>query len=363
MLKDSTNRFHGTSNCNTTPLPKAPGFAHVYASQTSSPYACLNLPEDPFAPTPFKGSPTGLSAQLRPTHLTLPGQPPIPVPPPIKAAPPSKRSLPFDEVAAARPEAPSKRFLPFSAVPSAMPPPSKAACSAQRPLPLRFNELPSGNPPTSRIPPIYVDSPMITTPNGIVLNPAFKADWHTLPAGYQPNTNLQTAPTHAPVSRPARVQAHPSFPHHHSQAAFHSGLPPRAYLPYSTCGTTQSEPRMVQGPAPNAVTGLTGSYVRYDNLARLPPFTAPPSRSLDKPSVQADGSKTNAMHKPNATASLAAAREEKEQTAVLQAKRLSSWCHVKHSRGETPELSRDQVKALVQVPFCCTLCIVAAKRK
>lgn len=363
MLQDSTNSFHGTGNCNTAPLPKAPSFApHAYASQTSSPYACLNLPEDPFAPTPFKGSQSGPSAQPWRTYPGLPGHPPIPVPP-LKAPPPSKRSLPFNEVPAAMAEAPFRRLLPFNEAPFAMPLPPEAPPPCKTPVPLPFHAIPISNPPAYDLPHICRDSPMITTPHGIILNPAFKADRHTLSAGRQPNTNLQTALTHAPMSRPAQVQPHASFPHHHSQAPFLSGLPPHAYLPYSTCGTTQSEPHMVQVPAPHAMTGLTGSYERFDPTARLPPFIAPHSRSLDKPSVQADGLKTSAMHKPSAAASLAAAREEKEQTAVLQAKRLSFWCHVKHSRGETPELSRDQVKALVQVPVCCILCMVAAKRK
>lgn len=69
-----------------------------------------------------------------------------------------------------------------------------------------------------------------------------------------------------------------------------------------------------------------------------------------KPRIQTDGPSSDSTLKPAETTALTAAVEQKEHTAFLQARKLSSWCHVKHSRGETPHLSRDQVKALVQVP-------------
>ena len=92
-------------------------------------------------------------------------------------------------------------------------------------------------------------------------------------------------------------------------------------------------------------------------MAMLPSVRAPHCVSLDKQGVHADQPKTKSTDKPAETAAFSAGRDKKEHTALFQAERLSSWCHVKHSRGQTPELSRDQVKALVQVQTCCLSCL------
>ncbi len=254
-----------------------------------------------------------------------------------------------------------KRFLPFDVAPFATPAPPEAPPLSKRPRPQPLRENPISNPPTNR-PPAFVNSPMINTPQGIILNPAFKAEWHTLSPGHQPHAS------HAPVPRPpTRVQGQTSFPHPHSQSFFPSGHTSPACLPYNSCGMNvmQSGAQGVQGSAPHAVTGVagpTGSYVRYDPTARLPPLIPRPARSLDKPRIQIHGPNPN-IHRPVGATPLAAGEEDKDKAALVHAKRLSSWCHVKHSRGETPELSRDQVKALVQVPVGCMFCIVTTKNQ
>lgn len=87
------------------------------------------LPEDPFGPTPFKDGHRSMHAQ--PTYPCFPGQICIGVPPPATAAPPFRRSLLFNE-------------LPKS-------------------------HLPSHNPPSA-----FASGPLITTPQGVCLNPAFR---------------------------------------------------------------------------------------------------------------------------------------------------------------------------------------------
>ena len=133
-------------------------------------------------------------------------------------------------------------------------------------------------------------------------------------------------------------------------------------LPINTCNTavtsrSHAEAHVVHKPAmhPVAVShpqcDSTASLRRagYGSSARCPLGTTPCSRSQESSRVYADMPKSELADEPAEIAASTPAGDSKNDATILQAQKLSSWCHVKHSRGETPELSRDQVKALVQV--------------
>ena len=142
----------------------------------------------------------------------------------------------------------------------------------------------------------------------------------------------------------------------YSQAAFLAVHPSHAQLP-----DVQSHPEAYAGHNPGvhlvdaSLTHRDNTAGRASSAARVPSVKTPCSSSQDKPTVYADRycSKTEARDKAAEIVASTSAVDNKDRAAIFQAQKLSSWCHVKHSRGETPELSRDEVKALVQVHAHC----------
>lgn len=362
MLTDATNYIHSTSNTAawaSTPVSTftGPPFDPC-GGDVMSHHAALNLPEDPFAPSPCKFNSNQSHPSTQPTFPCLPNISSLAMPPPLRNPLPLKRSLPFSEAPVAMappPKAPppSRRSLPFSAAPFREPPPFRVT---------PFSAHPLTDPPANPSHPAFADSPIITTPQGSFLNPAYKAhaDPTTFSAGYQPYTNFQMSGTawpalvYAPVPRLLHDQAQTVFPpcYTHSQPLISSGhghLTPSP-LPYNGTMQSYTEAYMVHKPAPHAVAP---SLAQFDNTARgassaarLPSVKPTCSRGQDKPRVHADCAFKD---KPAEVVAMASAGDTKDCAIVSKAQKLSSWCHVKHSRGETPELSRDQVKALVQV--------------
>ena len=345
VLRDPTNYISGTSNFAagaSKPKSATTGPASYTCGEIVSHHAILNLPEDPFAPSPYKIKSSQSYLPAQPTYSCLPTNSPIAMPPPLKAPLPTERSLSFNEAPVTilpLPTAPppSKRFLPFTTTP--------------------LSETPAYTSP-----PAFADSPMITTPHGMFLNPAFKAHAHPniFSTGYQPYANFQTsaavwhAPVHAPLPR-----AQTGGPNHHtySQASSYAGYASHKHLQYSGHIQSHAEAHVVHKPAmhPVAVShpqcDSTASLRRagYGSSARCPLGTTPCSRSQESSRVYADMPKSELADEPAEIAASTPAGDSKNDAIILQAQKLSSWCHVKHSRGETPELSRDQVKALVQV--------------
>lgn len=311
-------------------------------------HASLNLPEDPFAPTPCKIKSSQSYLHAQPTNSCLPTKPPIAVPPLLKAPLPMTGSLPSNEA------------------PVAMLPPLKAPPPSKRSLP--FSALPFSKPPANKSLPAYVDSPMITTPHGIFLNPAFKAHAHPsiFSAGYEPYANFQTsatvwpAPVFAPLSWSPNGQAAqtivPNQPTY-SQASFLAAHPSHAHLPYSGHMQSHAEAYVLHKPGlhPVAASHCDKTARRASSAVSFPSVITPCSSSQEESRAYADPPQTESTDKPAEIVRSTSAGDSKDCATIFQVQKLSSWCHVKHSRGETPELSRDQVKALVQVHIVITL--------
>lgn len=354
MLTDFTSYIHSTSN-NTAlaskPQPATTGpAAYNCGSKSVSYHAALNLPEDPFAPTPCKVKSSQSYLPAQPTSPSLPMNSPT-----VTPLPPPKAAMPL------------KRLLPPNEVPVAKPPPPKALPPSKRSLP--FSATPLSEPPANLSPPAFADSPLITTPHGVFLNRTFKAHTHpsTFSAGYQPSANFQTSGTgciwpacvHAPLPWPSHGQVQIAFANHHtySQASVPFGNPSHAHLPYRGNMQSHAEAYVAHKPGLHPVAA---SYTHCDNTARrdssaarFPSARIPCSRSQNKPRVHADCPKTESRDESAEIVASTSAGDNKDHAIIFQAQKLSSWCHVKHSRGETPELSRNEVKALVQVHAYC----------
>lgn len=348
MLTDSTYYTQSSSDI------AAWAFKQQSATTRTASYSCsgeivshhdsLDLPEDPFAPTPSKIKSSQSCLPAQPTYSCSPTNPPTAMPPPLKA--PLRM----------------KGFLPSTEASVAMLPPPKAPPPSKRSLP--FSAPPFSEPPANTSPPAYADSPMITTPHGIFLNPAFKAHAHPsmFSAGYQPCANFQTnatvwpAPVYAPLPWPPSGQAAQSgisSQHIYSQASIFAGHPSLAHLPYTGHMHSHAEAFASHKPGLHPVAASHAqcdkTARRASSAARFPSVTTPCSRSQEKSRAYADPPKTESTDKPAEIVRSTSAGDSKDCATIFQAQKLSSWCHVKHSRGETPELSRDQVKALVQV--------------
>ena len=350
MLTVSTNCTPATSDVAAwAPKPQSPTTgpaSHTYGGEVVSHDATYSLPEDPFAPSPYKTKRSQSNTPAQPTYSCLPTNP-VAMPPPLKA--------PFR----------MHRSLPSNKAHVAMLPPCTAPPASKRSLP--FNAPSISEPPANTSTPAFADSPMITTPHEIFLNPAFKAYAHPsiFSAGHQPSANYQTsatvwpAPVHAPLPKPSHAQVQTGIPSHHtySQASFSAGHPSHAHLPYNGYTKSHAEVHVVHEPGLHPVAF---SHARCDNTAkgassaaRTPLVTTPRSRNQENSRVYADPSMTESTDKPAEVIASSSARDSKDEATIFQAQKLSSWCHVKHSRGEMPELSRDEVKALVQVHACC----------
>ena len=273
--------------------------ASMQATGRPSPLAAYkHLPGHPFTPDPFKGNSMSNCLPAQPTYLCFPGQLPINRPPPPTNPPStSKRSLPFDE------NLMSHSFLADS-------------------HPFAFG-------------------PIITAPQGAFLNPAFRAGPSAYSAVNQSFANIQAGmpPRPMPVSmhllpRPPHVQ--PSYMHQVHPVSMSGRQPVKGAYAKAISGNAKAHDLM------DAAHPDTPEVYAHYSVASC-------SNSTATLGTKAIGSKTHFTSKPSSQVAARAAGDKQDHPSDLQADRLSSWCHVKHSKGEMPNLSKDTVKSLVQV--------------
>ncbi|DBA91480.1 TPA: hypothetical protein ACH3X1_003114 [Trebouxia sp. C0004] len=268
--------------------------------QTSGSYAVLTspapswiLPEDPFGPTPVKGK---------------------------QAAPPTGYS-------------PSQGLTLFAAglYPTKQLP-------ARRSLP--FNHPPSGNSTSSSD---LRHGPLIKTSDGIVLNPAFKAASHSGVAANASFLQQSTATSAAHLP----MHAAPTKASGHLSRSLESSGQPASPVSMLYGNYPDSRPSCHSA----SVTSLgTASMELVYNIPtdRAPGYSALP---LDTPSEH-DVVPRGAMTSPRAdvlASSAGTAANNHYRLPPMLPQKMASYCHVKHSRKEIPDLPKEAVKSLVQV--------------
>ncbi len=257
----------------------------------ASPAPSWNLLEDPFGPTPVKGS-----QQLSPAgHCQAPTHPLFSASCCHGAQPSSKGGSP-------------RRSLPFSYIPSSNQ--TLALTSAAGPL--------------------------VRTSQGLALNPAFKA---------APNTGKAAA------SHLLKHQAQTHFPASlcHASVPYNSTAMPLPHsAAFSSSGTAEPPP-----PPPSMRSAYDPSAVRAPGRGPgapgrppLPPHPLPFPPS--EPEIGVKG--PVASYRGHViTSSGGAAVSKKYRLPPVVPQKMASYCHVKHARGEMPNLPKDAVRSMVQV--------------
>ncbi|DBA91421.1 TPA: hypothetical protein ACH3X2_003953 [Trebouxia sp. C0005] len=251
------------------------------------------LPEDPFGPTPVKGKqaapPTGCS------HLGL---------------------APFAAELCPTRQLPARRSLPF-------------------------------NPPSSNYTPAFDlgCGPLINTSQGIVLNPAFKAAASSGVAANAPFLQHYAAasaahlPVHAAPTGAAGYNNRPleSSDRHSSHVPKLHGSCPESRRQYHSASVTSLS---------------TASLLSMEPVYNIPADRAPgyPTLPLNAPS-EPNAVPRDAMTSPWAgvlASSADIAADNHHSLPPMIPQKIASYCHVKHSRKEMPDLPKETVKSLVQ---------------
>lgn len=262
----------------------------------ASPAPYWILPEDPFGPTPVKGKqaapPTGFSH-----HLGLP---------------------PFAAELCPTKQLPARRSLPFN--------------------------HPSGGNYTPAFDLGY--GPLIRTSEGTILNPAFKAAASSGVAANAPYLQCYTASTaaHLPMhAAPSGASGCYSRPLESSdQHSFH--VP----MLYDNCH--DSRPQYHSASVTPLGTASRPSMEPVYNIPadRAPGYSALPLNTPSEPhAVPRDGMKSPRVDVFASSAGTAANHHYRLPPMVPQ--KIASYCHVKHSRKEMPDLPKETVRSLVQV--------------
>ena len=275
---------------------------HGIEGQTSVSYAIpgspapfWNLPDDPFGhPTPVKGKqavlPTGRAHQ--------PGCSPLngAQPPPFTATP--RRSLPFNE--------------------------SQSSCYASA-----YN---TGC------------GPLTKTSTGITLNPAFKAAPSNAAtaadlSGLQyAATSAGCMPMYAASSKAVEIQ-NPSQAYIDVSLSTGNG-------PYSRPATTMPLPTAVKHTGAARPQPLEPGHNL--NAGRVPGHSLLPLGAPSRPCADLWNANANPRYNRTATSTDTTANK-KYRLAPMASQKMASYCHVKHSRKEMPDLPKEAVKSLVQV--------------
>ena len=319
------------SNCINGSLANAGNAPPISMQTTGGPAPYKHLPEDPFAPPPFKGSSSSTDRPAQPTYPCFPGQLPIGRPPP-PTKPPStfKRSLPFDE---------SPMGHPFA-----------TTC---HPSALTCNPFVTTSHP-------FAFGPISTTPQGTFLNPAFRAGPSTYSAVHPSYANIQggmapwpmPASVHALPPRPPYVQPQANFYTQHLRPLFRPQVQPVS-MPGRQPVPGQYAKALAVSASPHYSMDAAHRHTSASSINSAAHASCSDGTAIS--GTKAAGLQTQPTNKPGSQGSAKAAEDKQDCSSGLQADRLSSWCHVKRSRGETPNLSKDAVKSLVQVHSlsCC----------
>lgn len=259
-----------------------------------SPAPNWNLPDDPFGPTPVKGK----QAVLPTGHAHQPGCSPLngAQPPPFTATP--RRSLPFNE--------------------------SQGSCYASA-----YN---TGC------------GPLMKTSTGITLNPAFKAAPSSGATAADPSglqyaaTSAGRMPMYAASSRAVEVQ-NPSQAYIDVSLSTGNG-------PYSRPATTMPLPTAVKHTGAARPQPLEPGHDL--NAGRVPGHSLLPLSAPSRPCADPWNANANPRYNRTVTSTDTTANK-KYRLAPMAPQKMASYCHVKHSRKEMPDLPKEAVKSLVQV--------------
>ena len=266
-----------------------------YAVPTS-PAPSWILPEDPFGPTPVKGKqaapPTGSSHHPGPTPFAAGLLPTKQLP--------ARRSLPFNHQ-------PSSNYTPAF-------------------------ELGHGL--------------LIKTSDGIVLNPAFKAASNSGGAATAPflqqctatsaaHLPMHAAPTGASgcYSRSLESSGQPSFP-----------VP----MLYGKCQDSRPPYHSASVTSWGSASLLSMNPVYKVPADRAPGYSSLPLDTPSEPNAVPRGAMTSPRADVRASSAGTAANSHYRLSPMVPQK-MASYCHVKQSRKEMPDLPKETVKSLVQV--------------
>ena len=276
-----------------------------YAVPTS-PAPSWILPEDPFGPTPVKGKqaapPTGSSHHLG--------------------------STPFAPGLIPTKQLPARQSLPFC------------------------------HPPSSNYTPAFDlgRGPLISTSEGIVLNPAFKAASSGLTAN-APFLQQYTAASAAHLP----VHAAPTGAAGYYSRPLESSDQPSFHVPtlYGNC--PDSRPQFHSASVTTLGTASLSSMEPVYNIPadRAPGCSALPLSTPSEPNAVP----RDTMISPGAgllASSAGTAANNHYRLPPIIPRKIASYCHVKHSRKEMPDLPKETVKSLVQVHLLKAMWLTSA---
>jgi hypothetical protein len=262
----------------------------------ASPAPSWILPEDPFGPTPVKGKqaapPTGFSH-----HLGLP---------------------PFAPGLLPTKQLPARRSLPFN------------------------------HPPSSNYTPAFDlgYGPLIRTSEGTVLNPAFKAAASSGVAANAPYLQHYTAATAAHLP----MHAVPTGASGHNSRSLESSDQHSLHVPMLYGNYPDSRPQYHSASVTALGTASLPSKDPVYNIPvdRAPGYSALPLNTPSEPNAVPRDAMTSPWTDVRASSAGTAANHHYRLPPMVPHK-IASYCHVKHSRKEMPDLPKETVKSLVQV--------------
>ncbi len=264
----------------------------------ASPASSWILPEDPFGPTPVKGK---------------------------QAAPPTGfshhlGSTPFAAELCPTKQLPARRSLPFN------------------------------HPPSSNHAPAFDlgYGPLIRTSECTVLNPAFKAATSSGAAANAPYLQHYTATTaaHLPM---------------HAAPTGASGCYSRPDVPMLYGSYSDSRPQYHSASGTSLGTASLPSMEPVYNITadRAPGYPALPLNTPSEPNAVPRDAMTSPWADVLASSAGTAANNHYRLPTMIPQK-IASYCHVKHSRKQMPDLPRETVKSLVQVHLLKAMWLTSA---
>ena len=280
------NGISGTENRTCYPVPAIPA-------------PSWHLPDDPFAPTPVKGN-QAVTQPHQPDYSSVPA-----------LFPRGAQTL--------SQHVPPKRVLPFNDAPSSG----------------SMDDFASGS------------GPMIKTSQGLTLNPAFKATLSNDTAAAPPFAEhhacrtYRRMPLHATL--PTASECSYKVQQQASQQQAATSMPvangPYGGLIMPSHSAVLSRTGSARPPPPPMGAVFNPKAVKMPGCPLLPPLEPQPGFWASELTSGGDVMGSIAGVSGN----------KKSYLPPLVPEKMASYCHVKHSRGETPDLSKDAVKSLVQV--------------